>query len=388
MASMQRDHWSHVWLQCLLLSLLLCRNVVLPDSNKYYRTTSLCLHQNDQAMYKKVDGAVITSENELNLKCVLTFQTDTVLQRFMLRFEHLALDCKDHLYIFDGDQKFGKYELACGEKFIPTAGIAVIAFVPFSGREHVKLQRSIPVKHDLSCRSTRSDVGTIFTQGNYVTLKYETDNRTHAGNGFKLIITAVKKPNTGCQTFRCLNDLCIAKNLTCDGVNHCGDNSDETSQANCADETATKQILGLNFGTFVSLVLGIFLICCVCVVGVIICVFRKEAQQRQLETEAHLGTPHSMVVGQSPYPRFEYEQWPCDLAWPIIKPFSIPACLHSRAYLQHAPLSAGGEAAPLSGKYVPPPNAGRRPQRRRLLSCKVKSATGRRPKPPKKEWLV
>ncbi|GFW69101.1 uncharacterized protein TNCV_2919991 [Trichonephila clavipes] len=67
-------------------------------------------------------------------------------------------------------------------------------------------------------------------------------------------------------------------------------------------ETATKQILGLNFGTFVSLVLGIFLICCVCVVGVIICVFRKEAQQRQLETEAHLGTPHSMVVGQSPYP--------------------------------------------------------------------------------------
>ncbi|GFY51192.1 uncharacterized protein TNIN_406911 [Trichonephila inaurata madagascariensis] len=263
---MQRDHWSHVWLQCLLLSLLLCRNVVLPDSNKYYRTTSLCLHQNDQAMYKKVDGAVITSENELNLKCVLTFQTDTVLQRFMLRFEHLALDCKDHLYIFDGDQKFGKYE------------------------------------HDLSCRSTRSDVGTIFTQGNYVTLKYETDNRTHAGNGFKLIITAVKKPNTGCQTFRCLNDLCISKNLTCDGVNHCGDNSDETSQANCADETATKQILGLNFGTFVSLVLGIFLICCVCVVGVIICVFRKEAQQRQLETEAHLGTPHSMVVGQSPYP--------------------------------------------------------------------------------------
>lgn len=68
------------------------------------------------------------------------------------------------------------------------------------------------------------------------------------------------------------------------------------------DETATKQILGLNFGTFWSLVLGLFLICCVCVVGVIICVFRKEAQQRQLETEAHLGTPHSVVVGQSPYP--------------------------------------------------------------------------------------
>lgn len=69
-----------------------------------------------------------------------------------------------------------------------------------------------------------------------------------------------------------------------------------------------------------------------------------------------------------------------------------PLCLtnHSRAYLQQPALPAGREAASLSRKYVPPPNAGRRPQRRRLLSCKVvKSATGRRrPQPPKKEWLV
>lgn len=27
--------------------------------------------------------------------------------------------------------------------------------------------------------------------------------------------------------------MCISQNLTCDGVNHCGDNSDETSEALC-----------------------------------------------------------------------------------------------------------------------------------------------------------
>ena len=35
--------------------------------------------------------------------CVMTFQTETVLQRFMIRFEVLALDCKDHLSVYDGE---------------------------------------------------------------------------------------------------------------------------------------------------------------------------------------------------------------------------------------------------------------------------------------------
>ncbi|KAG8196203.1 hypothetical protein JTE90_007930 [Oedothorax gibbosus] len=254
---MAKKPWSHVLLWCLIL--VLCGNGVLSDNNKYYHTSALCLHETEQALYKRVEGgAVVTSESERNVRCVVTFQTDSILQRFMLRFEHLALDCDDHLFVFDGAHEYGNY------------------------------------KYDLSCRSTRTEVGTIFTQGNYVTLKYITDNKSLPGNGFRLIVTAVKRPNTGCTTFRCLNDLCISKNLTCDGVNHCGDNSDETSQANCADETATKQILGLNFGTFVSLALGTFLICCVCVVAVIACVFRKEARQRQLDNT------RSVVVGQYP----------------------------------------------------------------------------------------
>lgn len=43
---------------------------------------------------------------DVELDCIMTFQTDTILQRFMLRFEELALDCNDHLFIFDGAHAF------------------------------------------------------------------------------------------------------------------------------------------------------------------------------------------------------------------------------------------------------------------------------------------
>ena len=55
---------------------------------------------------------MIESESEADLDCVLTFQTDSILQRFMLRFESLALDCNDHLYIYDGAHAFGHYKVS------------------------------------------------------------------------------------------------------------------------------------------------------------------------------------------------------------------------------------------------------------------------------------
>lgn len=57
---------------------------------------------------------------------------------------------------------------------------------------HKKDKFKNPLQADLSCRSTRADVGTIFTQSNFVTLKYVTDQWTQTGNGFKLIITTFK----------------------------------------------------------------------------------------------------------------------------------------------------------------------------------------------------
>lgn len=58
-------------------------------------------------VYRKTDGAILWSKNERNLDCALTFQTHSILQRFMVRFDTLQLDCNDHLYIYDGAHATG-----------------------------------------------------------------------------------------------------------------------------------------------------------------------------------------------------------------------------------------------------------------------------------------
>lgn len=58
-------------------------------------------------IYRKTDGAVLWSQNERNLDCALTFQTHSILQRFLVRFDTLQLDCNDHLFIYDGANAVG-----------------------------------------------------------------------------------------------------------------------------------------------------------------------------------------------------------------------------------------------------------------------------------------
>lgn len=246
MASVQRAHWTFVVLQCLLLTLMLCRKaVVVADRNKNYHMSTLCVREGFHLLYKKIDGAVLRSESEGNLDCIITFQTDSILQKFMLHFESLALDCYDHLYIFDGAHAFGHH------------------------------------KADLSCRDTRSAVGIIFTQSNYVTLKYVTDGKRPEGNGFQLIITAYKDSPIGCRDFLCLNGFCISEDLKCDEVNHCTDNSDETNHALCRDDSHAGRILGIGVTVFVASVITVILVCFICVVSIAICLCRRHQQQQQ-----------------------------------------------------------------------------------------------------------
>lgn len=81
-------------------------SLIFPDSMQ-----SLCKNHFLQQLYRKIDGAVLWSQNERNLDCVITFQTHSILQRFMLRFDFLQLDCNDHLYIYDGAHAVGTYKV-------------------------------------------------------------------------------------------------------------------------------------------------------------------------------------------------------------------------------------------------------------------------------------
>lgn len=72
----------------------------------------LCKNHFLTQIYRKIDGAVLWSQNERTLDCVVTFQTHSILQRFMLRFDTLQLDCNDHLFIFDGAHAVGTHKVS------------------------------------------------------------------------------------------------------------------------------------------------------------------------------------------------------------------------------------------------------------------------------------
>lgn len=185
-------------LTCVLFFVLILLQSSCADNNVQFNISSLCPAGRPAPTYKRVEGAVITSVNDRDVSCIVTFQTHSVLQLFMLRFEQLTLGCEDHLFIFDGAHAIGSYVA------------------------------------DLSCRATVSDVGTVFTRSNFLTLRFSKSSSSIEGSGFKLIVTALKSPqllrdnqNVKCRAFECRNTFCISRSLICDGVNHCGDNSDE-----------------------------------------------------------------------------------------------------------------------------------------------------------------
>lgn len=70
--------------------------------------STLCKTNFFQTIYRKTDGATLISQNERNLDCAITFQTHSILQRFLVRFDSLHLDCNDRLFIYDGAHASGE----------------------------------------------------------------------------------------------------------------------------------------------------------------------------------------------------------------------------------------------------------------------------------------
>ncbi|XP_065210586.1 uncharacterized protein loaf isoform X2 [Planococcus citri] len=233
----------HRYFLYLLLSVVVFTflPVVSSEANKYFDMRGLCKTQFMQSIYQQIDGAVLISKNERNLDCVVTFQTLTVLQRFMLRFDRLKIDCNDHLYIYDVANAVGPY------------------------------------KADLTCRNTTDAFGVMFTGSNYVTLRYVTDAWGTEVNGFELLITAFKNQSVQtCFDFRCAyKNHCISKDLICDGLNHCLDGSDETLP--CSNKNGVM-LLGMNLSTMVIGIVSICLSILVLLVALITCLCRGDRQ--------------------------------------------------------------------------------------------------------------
>jgi len=171
---------------------------------------------------RTIDGVVVESTDERDVDCVITFQTESILEKFLLRFDRLKIDCNDHLYIYDGAHDTG------------------------TPRAHITCD-SIPNKV--------GNNGFIITRTNFVTLKYKTDSWGLGNVGFTLVITAFKNAKqSGCREgYQCDSYFCISQDLVCDGVKHCGHGQDEDVGNNCAG-TGLLPLLGLEAGQVVGVV--------------------------------------------------------------------------------------------------------------------------------------
>ncbi|RWS19191.1 uncharacterized protein B4U80_02771, partial [Leptotrombidium deliense] len=84
----------------------------------------------------------------------------------------------------------------------------------------------------LCCQNNASEIGIVTTTGSVVTLTHVTGASNNTDVISRLVITSFKA-SADCNGFKCANSRCISQDLACDGINHCGDNSDESSDAKC-----------------------------------------------------------------------------------------------------------------------------------------------------------
>ena len=64
-----------------------------------------------QNMPRSIDGAVVVSRNERDVDCIATFQTGSILEKFMIRFIELNIDCMDTLEIYDSAHIYGNLKV-------------------------------------------------------------------------------------------------------------------------------------------------------------------------------------------------------------------------------------------------------------------------------------
>jgi len=131
----------------------------------------------------------------------------------------------------------------------------------------------------LNCHTPPNSLGVIVTPGKYLALAME-KSTTH-GYNFEIYITAFK--TSGSCEFMCSSShKCIDRDLVCDGIDNCFDNSDEY---NC-------QRVFMNTGVRV----GMFL--CVIVAFIACCLFAVICYRRRHMTRGHVVTLHQPPANQ------------------------------------------------------------------------------------------
>ncbi|GFO34741.1 low-density lipoprotein receptor domain class a [Plakobranchus ocellatus] len=134
----------------------------------------------------------------------------------------------------------------------------------------------------------RDRINTPGSYRNQAQMISRTDSDGPVGRGFKYIITAFsddqEKFGTCGASFECDNHLCIDRSLTCDGVDNCGDSSDEAGygRAKCEEECGficKFLTLGVTASIFISV--GSIVICLSCLLALVCCLRRVLCRKSQ-----------------------------------------------------------------------------------------------------------
>ncbi|XP_013391033.1 neuropilin and tolloid-like protein 2 [Lingula anatina] len=201
------------------------------DSDSVYYLTETCYGHVQAAEGRIEASTALTYDNNMN--CVFTATATggvgliLVLQRFEIE-ESTDGQCKfDNLTLHDGN--------SVASPIIPTA--------PLCGRRS----------------------GLYFlTSSTSVTVHFRTDS-SGVDRGFSLLFTAYYQAPCRADQFLCGGGQCVGENVKCNGLNQCGDFSDETncaedSEEDSANDPVTQADPGVVSGVIIGATLFIILV--------------------------------------------------------------------------------------------------------------------------------
>ncbi|KAG8178557.1 hypothetical protein JTE90_023249 [Oedothorax gibbosus] len=171
--------------------------------------------------------------------------------------------------------RFGTYSRMgrnCLIKLVPPKGYGVIITVlKIDFRNHDDCKDYIKI-FDTDDEGEKlcgyQDRGTTYFSDAELKILYHTSQGGMGfSTGFKLIFTVTNLDSDSCTSpdqFRCDNSRCIWAGVTCDGINNCGDASDEKADMRRCRDSATVAITAVVLGicTFVAVLLIMCLCCC------------------------------------------------------------------------------------------------------------------------------
>ncbi|CAH1780013.1 unnamed protein product [Owenia fusiformis] len=218
----------------------------------------------------------------------------------------------------------------------------------FQNMHRIAKKQLSMAKTVLTCTDKKSNY-TLESRNRYAAVVLESSKGLHLqGYKFKIIMTSFYNSRV-CDEFKCRNRKCIDDSLKCDGVDHCGDNSDESTSY----PTKCKFSSGIKVGWSQFLVGGIVVLVVIFIIfGVVMYRRRRQAGQQAANTSVPPAQPTTFVSPAAPAGSYPAQPAGYQQMQPAGPPQPAYGAFQPQGPAQY-PL--GEQPPPAYGGYQPPP---------------------------------